>query len=321
MIRLFRPYANFFALVLIALREMRRELATAGSRDSRDWGMIAYVSRWAQAHPDDPIANFVNSTDWSSTFALMDDTHIQEALEGIVAQTTTDLDGDGNLAPKGDVPLITAIVDLLRLPWGSNRLDPATMTALRRAILRPSEVEEFRRASREAFACNVCAHKFAPGEAGTIRRDADNNISIRCLMCAHPQTAICPTCRESAPLTTTGLSALTSTKFVNCNCKNRPKAAADTLRGSVDPGHLDPVVLVEEFRRRAGLPPRESTRMRINAQAPAPTAALRRRGVVEPSTLRDMTTATWVTAPAFAEMPQAVPTDLPSLLNDDEGDD
>ena len=206
MIRLFQHHARFLLLMLVAWKH--RVDSNGTNNHTRD--LVGDVSAWSSANPTHPITIWLSSFDWVDTIEHADvDEQMGALIEGF---------GDRSADSKGDVSIISTIIDLLGLPWTGNRIGTETLTALRRAILRPSEITNFQRIAKESFQCAACAHKFMGNEAGIVHRGSNNELVVYCIRCAAPTHGACASCGETAPISSAGITALASTKFVSCGC-------------------------------------------------------------------------------------------------------
>jgi hypothetical protein len=228
MIRLFKKHAKFLLLMLIMWKQMN-------SNGHANRAVVDQVSLWLRANPTHPAALWVGSLDWVDAIDRADvDEQIETLLEGLSNDPTNS---------KGDVSIISTIIEILGLPWTGNRLGSEAIAALRKAILRPSEVANFQKVAKESFQCTSCGHKFVGNEAAIVQRGAQNELRINCIRCQLPTYGACGTCGESAQITAIGAAALATTKFVSCDCgssKGRKKESllndANTLRRNASRG-------------------------------------------------------------------------------------
>ena len=242
MVKLYPQHARELLVLLTAIREEYARIDD-GHTAAINANWMARLNTWFNVPENQvtPLGFLLASLNWDSTLESL---NLDEVINDLVDQL-----GTSKSSNAGDPSLIDTIVDVLQLPMGTNRLSSESLQALRRAVLRPSEVANFQKASRDHFACSACGHKFVAGELGTVFKNGDET-SIRCARCADPVFGICPSCRESAPVNSTGTLALRSGKFVTCTCKTKPKksphdALMEAARG------LTPGVMLDE---QAALP-------------------------------------------------------------------
>lgn len=198
--------------LLVLLTGIRGFLAADESGGVLNQTLMTYVHNFTRDNPDHPLAQRLRGIDWQDALAGVD---YDGTLEALLAQV------DEAEHKSGDVPLINEIIEILGLPYATNRFGQDAITALRRALFTPSELEQFKRKAKEAFVCSTCSHVFQSGEAVVIRREADQDIRVCCLQCQDARYGTCSSCGESAPLTNTGVLMLRSSKMVSCDCKTR----------------------------------------------------------------------------------------------------
>lgn len=219
MIRLFSHHAKFLLLLLIMWKQLDTNRSGAAQRT-----LIEQVGLWVNANPTNPLAIWVSDFDWDTAIERAD---IDEQVDVLIAG----LDDNVFTNSKGDVSIISTIIEILGLPWTTNRLAGETLTALRRAILRPAEIASFLKLAKESFQCGRCGHKFVGDEAAVVQRGPDHELVVFCIRCLHPSHGACSICGESAPINSIGIAALTTTKFVACSCKGiKPQKKEMTVR-------------------------------------------------------------------------------------------
>ena len=227
MVRLNSETVRGLMMVLINLRE---DLRRAGGRDELNNVILNDVSGWVRANPEDPVAQWISGFDWASTVDGLDTAELMGTLK-------EQLDHEGSDA--GDKPIMDTIVELIGGPWGSNRMSGETLSTLRQAVLKPSEIEAFRKAARESFNCGSCGHALQNDEAVVVRREANNNLVVRCLLCGPARLGVCPKCGDAASLTSTGILGMQKlSQAVTCDCATRSKTPRDAARVRVvdEPG-------------------------------------------------------------------------------------
>lgn len=217
MIRLFKSHAKFLLLMLIMWKHLR---TTEGQQTNNE--LIRSISDWINANPDHPAATWASSFDWQSA---IDDAEVDEQIDTLVEGLSAD-----PLNAKGDMSIIATIIEVLGLPWTGNRLGQEAIPALRKAILRPSEIANFQKIVKESFQCIGCGHKFVGNEAAVMQRGSNNEIRISCIRCVLPSYGACSSCGDVAAFTSTGLATFTATKFVNCGCALPSKAKKESAR-------------------------------------------------------------------------------------------
>lgn len=227
MVRMYKSQARLLLGLLTAIKLVREGPEhTSAEYDAR---MGAVVMDHANS-TDTPVASVLRNTALQHITEDLDlDNFIQDLTEQVMSTETS----------NGDQPLLDSIVDLLQLPWTGNRIGAETLDTMRKAILRPSEVNNFAKVSREAFVCSACSHKFTSRELGCLVRGANNNLLMQCMNCASPAYAACPHCRESAVLSGTVVSILRSSKMTQCSCVKKVMKdgvqASSTFRQAVGP--------------------------------------------------------------------------------------
>lgn len=209
MVRIYKGQAKLLLALLVAIRHYRAE-------DPQAYDGLVEAAASAFALTDNghhPTAQVLLTTRLSS---ITSDLELDQFIEELTEQVaSTDSSG-------GDRPILNAIVEFLGLPWTGNRVGSDTLDALRKAVLRPSEIANFSKVSKEAFVCTGCSHKFNNRELGVFERGPNNNIVVRCINCASPQVASCSHCRESATLNVPALQILRSGRITSCSCLEKP---------------------------------------------------------------------------------------------------
>ena len=252
MIRLYAEMVRGLLLILAALRAQSVE----SGREVIDAGIINTLRRYTQDHPDDPLTQWLSGIPWNDTLAQIN-------YDELIGSLKDQLDNQGS--GKGDVTLLEIVTDIIGGPWGSNRLGGETLSALRRAILKPSEIETFKRLSRESFQCSRCEHKFTNAEAVVVMREPDNNLSVRCMQCAVPCYGVCTKCGDAAILTPAGQTGvLAAAKTVTCDCVTRHKKSVDA------PGSDQSIPRRNARERAAQLLAREQLHVGIRGAAHQP---------------------------------------------------
>ena len=203
MFKVFRSYAKFLLLAVIAVRHL---ITTTAGRDI----ILNAISDWTILNSNHQAIGILSTFTWTDEIDLPDN-EIDEIAENLLI-------GFQSASTAGDYDIITKVVDFLGLPFAQNRISPSTLSALRTAILRPSEIAAFSKATREALNCNTCHHKLAPGEILTFQQSKDGNVIIHCTNCLSPRLSRCQHCQEAAPISSGGLAVLTSSKLVSCGC-------------------------------------------------------------------------------------------------------
>lgn len=266
MLKLFREQAHQLLLLVTAQRlEAERDpgaYATSLHQRIRDW---------YNANLANPMATSISAIPWDATIGEMDFEQIQEDL-------ISQLEGGEQ---KGDVKLIDTIVDILTGAFGVNRMTPETLDALRRAILRSGEVEDFRKKSKAALGCMTCGNALQNEEVGVIRRLPHNEVGVECMQCARPRYLRCG-CGDAAVITSEGQLGLKNplkSKIVSCGCKGKVK-------------EKEPVDDIGEFARQIGLG-RDDVLAQLARGAgaargfrPAPPAAAPAPGIPRPARAR-----------------------------------
>ena len=108
----------------------------------------------------------------------------QEFIEGFLKQVLASQEGE-----YGD--LIDELARILQSPYARNTLSGNVLVQLRKAILIPSEIGEFKRMVRmKEMACVNCGAALIDGEMTTIMADEDGT-SIFCNRCAQPYSVKC----------------------------------------------------------------------------------------------------------------------------------
>lgn len=205
MFKIFRAYATFLLLAVIAIKEL---VQTTTGR-----AMVSNaVLDWTTANPTHPATSFLSTVVWTDEL----DTPAQE-LDRVLDNVLVGCESIPG-SSKGDYELISKVVDFLGLPYTTNRVSNQTMTALRSAILRPSEIAAFVKASKDALSCATCSKKLSPDEILSLRSTKDGGYVIYCTACAIPRFSRCIACGEPAPLSTAALSIVSSSKFITCAC-------------------------------------------------------------------------------------------------------
>lgn len=210
MIRLYPQQARSLVVLLLALKAM-----PANERRAVDGLLLSNLRGLSGDDTTTEAYAVASSLSWEPA---IEDFNYDETIADIVGQIDAPSDA------KGDVSLIGTIVTLLGLPFGTSRLSAETLSALRRAILRPAEIEAFRKVSKEAFNCATCKRPLTNDELGTIRRGPDHDVSIQCLMCRQPTQVKCTACGETAPASQALRGILGSTKANGCTCRETKKA-------------------------------------------------------------------------------------------------
>lgn len=213
MFKVFRSYARFLLVAVITIKH----LATTSTGKSV---IIQSLSDWTNANPNHPAVSILGSFDWLNELDNPDsevDEIIDNVLVGFEPQSTA-----------GDYELITKVVDFLGLPWTSNRISVQTLGALRSAVLRPSEVAGFVKASNEALYCGSCHNKLSSDELLTFRQGKGLEPTIYCGRCSSPRFARCHACNQPAHISAGGSAVLTSSKLVSCGCGTTKAPAADS---------------------------------------------------------------------------------------------
>lgn len=210
MIRLFKTHATFLLLLLI----MWKQLNVHQNRNARQ-ALMDQVSMWLRDNPTHPAALWLTTIDWDRA---IDNANVDEQVEILLEGVSNDPTN-----AKGDVSIIATIIDLLGLPWTGNRIGTETISALRKAILRPSEITSFQKIAKESFQCATCSHAFRGNEAAIVQRGSNHELRVTCLRCASPTYGICGSCGDAAPISVAGTTALAATKFVTCGCKTKSK--------------------------------------------------------------------------------------------------
>lgn len=235
MIRLFKDQARLLLAIMVCLKRLRGEGAQAAAYDAHLGSLLE------DAIADSSVAIEVRSQLTSMSLGnvlrqLDMDNFIQQLVEGLTDESDA-----------GDVKLINEIVELLQLPFTGNRLSSDTLDALRRAVLRPSELAAFQKASREGFTCTTCKHTFQSRELGVLERGPNNNIMMRCLRCSNPQYSTCRSCGGSAPLVGPAADILRHDKLVRCECREVKKESKSksfnnevVRRNEAGPGVIEP---------------------------------------------------------------------------------
>lgn len=231
MIRLFKTHAMFLLLLLIMWKQ--EEVRNPGNARR---SLIDQVSLWLRDNPSHPAALWLTSFDWDRT---IDQANVDEQVEILLEGVSNDPTNS-----KGDVSIIATIIDLLGLPWTGNRVGAETISALRKAILRPSEIITFQKIAKESFQCSSCSHVFRGNEAAIVQRGSNHELRVTCLRCATPSYGICGSCGEAAPINPAGITALAATKFVSCGCKAKVKKEVasddDVVTFRVNAGAIPP---------------------------------------------------------------------------------
>lgn len=201
--------------LLVLLAALRASAQTQG-RDTLDFALQDALSRWMQANPTNPLTQRLAELSIANNLS---DVHYNNLID----ELTEAVFHPGE--SKGDKPLIDEIVGLIGTdPYTSNRLNGETLSALRKALLRPSELEKFRQLAKESFSCTHCNHKFGNGEAAVVRRESDSVIVVRCLRCAGIQQLPCKHCGDATPIPSTAVRTIGDVvRDVDCGCQTRKK--------------------------------------------------------------------------------------------------
>lgn len=222
MVKLYRDQAQRLLVLLAGMLHARTE---AGAR-VWDQAVADYVRHWVNAHPDSPVAAHIGSVNWRDALEdAFDDPELLSNIHEQLAATSG--------SAKGDTTLVDTIVEILGLPYGGARLSGETMTALRKAILRPSEIAQFRKLAQNSFACDQCGHSFTNSEVCVVRRETDHHVRVRCIRCEVPTYAVCKACGGSANISEAAQLALTSGALVTCSCKGKGKKAPEPSTATI----------------------------------------------------------------------------------------
>ena len=206
MIHLYAEMVRGLLLILAAIRAQTMD----ARREVVDQALVNTLREYTQDHPDDPLTQWLSSIPWYDTLAQIN-------YDELIGSLKDQLDNQGS--GKGYVTLLETVIDIIGGPWGSNRLGGEILSALRRAIMRPSEIETFRKVSRESFQCDRCEHRFTNAEAIVVMRESNNNLSVRCMQCAAPSYGVCAKCGDAAPLTDAGRTEIqAAVQKVTCDC-------------------------------------------------------------------------------------------------------
>lgn len=264
-------------LVLLVTADIQARDETRREHPEADYGLglREMVNNWYRdANIRNPeLAQQINNIPWE---------HLQRAnLDELQADLLGVLEQESS--KDGDQPLINAVIDALGGIYGSNRFGPETLAALRRALLRPSEIEEFRKLSRGSFSCSSCNHRFQQSEVGIFQRGAHEELMMLCANCATPAAIACPSCAESAPLSEAGRRLFASERKVltQCGCKDGKKkskkepapAVVDHGQVFVNRGPAPEPPAAAGWREIAGHPPQPP--MPANREARRQEAAMR----------------------------------------------
>jgi hypothetical protein len=208
LIRLFRHQARLLLMLLIAWRQ--------GGEDNQT--VIDLVRTWMRDNPAHPVTAYLENI---SLPAAMADAPLMDLVDDLSMQTAAlDL---GTPTRGGDKPLIDTVVEILGLPWSTSRVTGEVLSSLRKVLMRPSEIEAFRKAAKDAFACAQCHHKFVSGEAVVAKQRPNQDYAVYCLLCASPDYGACANCSEAAPLNSAFSVALRNAKSVSCECRSLKK--------------------------------------------------------------------------------------------------
>jgi len=144
---------------------------------------------------------------------------------------------------KEDVDLIDTIVRILQLNHTTNRFSPENIALLRKALLLPSEMNNFaHKIEANELSCRNCGHKFMAGESVTIYDNDDIGMSIYCINCVAPTTIACCKCKEHTDIPDklkTGLRSLTCTQHNKKEAPARP-VHDEVFRLNVGPPEIAP---------------------------------------------------------------------------------
>ena len=215
MFKVFRSYARFLLVAVIAIRELFNTTTGKGL-------ILNAVVDWTRANPTHPATVQLSTFNWSDELDLPDN-EIDEITDNLLVGFTSP-------ATSGDYDLITKVVDFLGLPWTTNRISTSTLQSLRSAILRPSEIAAFTKAYTEALHCATCERKLSQDEIISFRAGKNLDPVIYCTACSSPRLGRCPNCGEVAHISAGGMAVLQSSKLVSCDCVNAGSKAAQSAK-------------------------------------------------------------------------------------------
>ncbi len=140
----------------------------------------------------------VTGSRWRGFSATPDETEpiVPRELRGLSEYIIGELDRSNHSGPNtstvGHKDLIETMTQLLQLPWGVCRISPKAYTALRKAILRPEEVQYFQAEVREQeLHCYKCHQQLAHGEAITFVKLGVDGVVISCQVCTPATMSRC----------------------------------------------------------------------------------------------------------------------------------
>lgn len=123
--------------------------------------------------------------------------------------------------PNKDGDLIDLMVQTLQLPHVQNVLSGGRLTALKKAILLPSEFGALaERVRAREMSCSHCGSQFRDGEAVTLRHSGDRTAPgvVYCASCVRPDVITCPGCKKLC-----AIQKMLAADFLCPECMGGPK--------------------------------------------------------------------------------------------------
>lgn len=154
---------------------------------------------------------------------------------------------------RTDADLIDTVVYMLQLPWLQNRLGRDVISALRKAILTPSELTKFKEEVKKGeLQCTGCGNVLLPETLMTLHRTG-GSICIMCSACVQPANMMCQ-CGKCKPINDANARRLRAATKCTCEKKVEEGVRPNTIMLEPEEVPQERVGQEAPFIARAGRP-------------------------------------------------------------------
>lgn len=200
--------------------------------DLEDENLIrASVYNWTREHRsatiDDPNFNLYKSVQTTIAALLRgdEDLTVPNSFDKLFEQLFTIL--TSTKSQDNDVDLIDTIVNHLQRPLMSNKMDGNYLDSLRKALLLPEEVTNFKAVAEKCgICCFSCKHTFNNEELVTVVKLNDYERVIYCTKCCPPTIGRCSKCDDGHSMLNPRRTSKLLSNLV-CSKHNTEKPAQD----------------------------------------------------------------------------------------------